>query len=230
MNKYQAYWQFLLVLCIGSIVFSCQNSGNRKKFGDPQINASLRYLQYNGELSGTWSFYQRNQLDSLVPDAQLHTFVINGQKVTSEKTKNNYHMYMVADTLMSQNLNVQISPSNQVISISIPEIPKVTHNLLQPGKEWEFHWPPSDVLDGDSLSFILTDTTSQTLISKTSLSAGQIIIPAEKTYSLMPGAGFYYLISEANLHKDLKNLDFYYHMEVYSKDFPIKIEEPNTLE
>src|SRR5690625_3113630 len=81
-------WMLILA---GLVVYRCQSSPGRSKFGDALIVADLRYMQRSGELSGVWSFFQRNQKDSLIPDAQRHDFVINGQKAQSEKVQNNYH-------------------------------------------------------------------------------------------------------------------------------------------
>src|SRR5690606_39766827 len=108
------------------------------KCGNSLITADIRYLMANGELSGTWSFFQRNQVDSLVPDARLHEFIINGQKIKSDKVKNNYHMYLVGDTLISQNLNVQIRPANEVVSIAVPLIPGMETTSLTSGQDWTF--------------------------------------------------------------------------------------------
>src|SRR5690625_6572593 len=124
-----------MLILAGLVVYGCQSSPGRSKFGDALIVADLRYMQRSGELSGVWSFFQRNQKDSLIPDAQRHDFVINGQKAQSEKVQNNYHMYMVADTFISQSLNVQIGPDHRVFSLDIPEVPEIDMENLDPSMD-----------------------------------------------------------------------------------------------
>src|SRR5699024_2141244 len=118
------FLMWVIFICCG-ILQACQSSSGSKTFGDALIEADIRYLQHNGELTATWSFFQRNQKDSLIPDAQRHDFVINGQKAQSEKVKNNYHMYLVTDSFISRNLNVQIGPDNQVFTLDIPDVPEM---------------------------------------------------------------------------------------------------------
>ncbi|MBY5956545.1 hypothetical protein KUV50_00255 [Membranicola marinus] len=205
------------------LLSSCQPSGKNPKFSDPRITANIRYLESSGELSGTWSFYQRNQVDSLVPDARLHEFIINGQKVKSEKVKNNYHMYLMNDTLISHNLNVQIQPSNQVISIAMPYIPVIESELLQVGLDWTFTWDSLSYNVGDSIRLVLSDSTKKTVLTNASGQAGQITIPYTQTRYLTPGSGFYYLISKSIRRKKTNGVDFEYEIEVYSDDVPVKI-------
>lgn len=215
-----------LILFFGAtwwLIYSCQPSGKNPKFGDPLITADIRYLESSGELSGTWSFFQRNQVDSLVPDAQLHEFIVNGQKIKSEKVKNNYHMYLMTDTLISHNLNVQIHPSNQVISISMPQIPELQKEELQAGMDWTFTWDSLSYEAGDSISLVLSDSTRQTVLTKVTAQMGQITIPYSRTRYLTPGTGFYYLISKTHRRKEVNDMDFEYDMEVYSEDIPVVI-------
>ena len=220
-------YQFVqLLIVVGGFYLlsgSCQSADNKPRFGDPLITADIRYLKSNGELTGTWSFFQRNQVDSLVPDARLHHFIINGQKVSSEKIKNNYHMYMVADTLVSQNLNVQIHPANRVISISTPTIPKMESERLQAGLDWTFTWDTSYYKTGDTISLVLSDSLSQTVLSNVAAQSGQLTIPFTRTRNLIPGNGYYYLISKAQRRKEDSDVDLEYSIEVYSKNFPVEI-------
>lgn len=219
---------FGLVAVVGSIwilMMSCQSSNEKPKFRNPLITADIRYLMANGELSGTWSFYQRNQVDSLVPDARLHEFIINGQKIKSDKVKNNYHMYVVGDTLISQNLNVQIRPSNRVISISMPSIPVLESGPFEIGTDWIFSWDTAFFSMNDTIRLALSDTSKQTVLSSTAAHSGQLTIPSGQTRNLMPGPGFYYIISKTNRSKEVNNVDFEYIVEVYSENFPIDIVE-----
>lgn len=207
------------------LIGSCQSSNEKSKFGNSLITADIRYLMANGELSGTWSFFQRNQVDSLVPDARLHEFIINGQKIKSDKVKNNYHMYLVGDTLISQNLNVQIRPANRVISISMPSVPLLEFEHFEAGTDWLFKWDTAFYQESDTISLVLSDATKQTVLSGSAAHLGQLIIPAEKTQSLVPGQGFYYIISKSNRSKEANDTDFKYIIEVYSEDFPVDIVE-----
>jgi len=213
-------WMLILA---GLVVYGCQSSPGRSKFGDALIVADLRYMQRSGELSGVWSFFQRNQKDSLIPDAQRHDFVINGQKAQSEKVQNNYHMYMVADTFISQSLNVQIGPDHRVFSLDIPKVPdiKVTH--LDPSMDWTLHWDSAGYLDLDSVAIVVTDESSHTVMGKTAASKGEITIPVTHLLSIVPGEGFYYLISSSYRFKDSDGVDLEYKIEVYSDDFSLEI-------
>ncbi len=217
---------FGLIAFIGAtswLLYSCQSSGKNPKFSDPRITADIRYLESDGELSGTWSFFQRNQADSLIPDAQLHEFIINGEKIKSEKVNNNYHMYLMTDTLISHNINVQIHPSNQVISITMPEIPQLHTERLQAGLDWTFTWDSLPYGAGDSISLVLSDSTRQTVLTTVSAKSGQLTIPFSETRYLKPGSGFYYVISKTHRRKEVNDIDFEYDMEVYSEDIPVKI-------
>lgn len=217
---------FVLCTSLWLITFSCDSSNQNNKFRDPLITADIRYLMTNGELSGTWSFFQRNQVDSLVPDARLHEFIINGQKIISDKVANNYHMYMVGDTLISQNLNVQILPDNKVISISVPIIPLLKSDSLKTGKEWIFTWNKNHFEVGDSITLVLSDSTQQTVLSEGPAQSGHLTIPATRTRNLMPGPGFYYVISTEHRNKKANDVDFQYNIEVYSRDYPVIITAP----
>ncbi len=221
-----------LMAIVGSIWIlfgACQSSNEKSKFGNPLITADIRYLMANGELSGTWSFFQRNQVDSLVPDARRHEFIINGQKIKSDKVKNNYHMYVVGDTLISQNLNVQIRPANRVISISMPSIPLLEFDHFEAGTDWLFTWDTAFYTTNDTISLVLSDTSKQTVLSGSAAHSGQLTIPAAKTRSLIPGTGFYYIISKANRSKEANDADFKYKIEVYSEDFPVDIVENRKM-
>ena len=222
-NHLSGIWLLALTAVIALSLNACQSSGNGPRFGDPRVTADIRYLMSNGELSGTWSFYQRNQVDSLVPDARLHEFIINGQKVVSDKVANNYHMYMVGDTLISQNLNVQILPDNQVITISVPLIPRLVSDSLKTGEDWVFSWNDYPFNEGDSITLVLTDSTSQTVLASDAGETGQVTIPAQRTRLLEPGPGFYYIISAESHRKNVNDVDFRYDIEVYSRDFEIRI-------
>ena len=223
MRNFMTCLQLFLGLWAWSMLISCQSSSNNTKFGNALITADIRYLMTNGELSGTWSFYQRNQVDSLVPDARLHEFIINGQKIVSDKVENNYHMYMVGDTLISQNLNVQIQPDNEVISIAIPLIPQVQSDRLQTGQEWNFSWNRRMFEAEDSITLVLSDSLQQTILTKSHAQAGKLTIPARQTQNLTSGPGFYYLISRENRSKVVNKVDFEYSIEVYSEDYPVEI-------
>src|SRR5690625_157342 len=217
-----------LFFLFGWMVFSCQSSSGRGKFGDALIVADLRYMQHNGELSGVWSFYQRDQKDSLIPDAQRHEFIINGQKAQSEKVKNNYHMYMVADTFISQNLNVQIGPDQRVFSMDIPEVPEIDMENLDPSMDWNIRWDGAAYSDQDSLTIVVTDQESHTVMAMAGAAEGEMTIPVTHMFSLIPGEGFYYLISASSRFKDMDGVDLDYRIEVYSDDFPLEIiEEEN---
>src|SRR5690625_2682010 len=153
-----------MIIFVSFVVFGCQSSSGRGKFGDALVVADLRYMQHNGELSGVWSFYQRNQKDSLIPDAQRHEFVINGQKAQSEKVKNNYHMYLVADTLISHSLNVQIGPDQRVFSMDIPEVPEIDMENLDPSMDWNIRWDGAAYSDQDSITIVVTDKESYSMM------------------------------------------------------------------
>lgn len=228
-NHLTGIWLAALFAAITLSLTGCQSSGNGPRFGDPRVTADIRYLMSNGELSGTWSFYQRNQVDSLVPDARRHEFIINGQKVVSDKVANNYHMYMVGDTLISQNLNVQILPDNQVITISVPVIPRLESDSLKTGEDWTFSWNEYPFNEGDSITLVLSDSLRQTVLAKDAGQSGQMIIPSTRTRQLSPGPGFYYIISHEHHSKKVNKVDFDYDIEVYSRDFVINVvseEEP----
>src|SRR5690606_28975599 len=230
--KYIAYSLFeergraLFFVALVCLIYACQSSSNNTKFGDPLITADIRYLMANGELSGTWSFFQRNQVDSLVPDARLHEFIINGQKIISDKVANNYHMYMVGDTLISQNLNVQIMPNNEVVSIAVPLIPGMQTTSLTSGQDWAFSWNVHNFETGDSIVLVLSDSLQQTVLSKASAQSGELSIPAMNTRNLVPGSGFYYIISKEHRSKKVNKVDFEYEIEVYSRDYPVIITAP----
>lgn len=215
--------QLFLGLCVWCVLISCQSSSSNTKFGNALITADIRYLMNNGELSGTWSFYQRNQIDSLVPDARLHEFIINGQKIVSDKVANNYHMYMVGDTLLSQTLNVQIQPDNEVVSIAVPLIPRVDTDSLKTGGEWIFSWNQTAFEAGDSITLVLSDSLQQTILTESPAQTGKLTIPAHQTQNLVSGPGFYYLISRENRSKVVNKVDFEYSIEVYSEDYPVEI-------
>lgn len=221
--RYLAFFAAFLVM--SSFLISCQSSGSNTRFGNPLITADIRYLMSNGELSGTWSFFQRNQVDSLVPDARLHEFIINGQKITSDKVANYYHMYMVGDTLISQNLNVQIQPENEVVSIPVPLVPRMESDSLITGRDWVFTWNQTAFESGDSITLVLSDTLQQTVLIENDAQVGEMTIPEEKTVNLEPGKGYYYLISKERRKKVVNNVDFKYAIEVYSDNVPIQIFE-----
>lgn len=136
-------------------------------------------------------------------------------------------MYLMFDTLISHNLNVQIHPSNQVISISMPQIPELQTEQLQTGLNWTFTWDSLPYELGDSISLVLSDSTRQTVLTKVTGQAGQLTIPFSKTRYLSPGVGFYYLISKTHRRKEVNAMDFEYDMEVYSEDIPIEIVSSN---
>lgn len=220
-HRYLAFFAAFLVM--SSFLISCQSSGSNTRFGNPLITADIRYLMSNGELSGTWSFFQRNQVDSLVPDARLHEFIINGQKITSDKVANYYHMYMVGDTLISQNLNVQIQPENEVVSIPVPLVPRMESDSLITGRDWVFTWNQTAFESGDSITLVLSDTLQQTVLIENDAQVGEMTIPEEKTVNLEPGKGYYYLISKERRKKVVNNVDFKYAIEVYSDNVPVQI-------
>lgn len=213
-------WMLILA---GLVVYGCQSSSGRGKFGDALIVADLRYMQHNGELSGVWSFYQRDQKDSLIPDAQRHEFVINGQKAQSEKVKNNYHMYLVADTFISQNLNVQIGPDQRVFSMDIPKVPVIEAESLDPSMDWSVRWDTAGYSDQDSVTIVVTDQESHTVMSKAGAAEGEIVVPVTHMFSLIPGEGFYYMISSSSRFKDMDGVDLRYRIEVYSDDTALSI-------
>ena len=217
-----------MLFLVGMMIYGCQSSSGRGKFGDALIVADLRYMQHNGELSGIWSFYQRDQKDSLIPDAQRHEFIINGQKAQSEKVKNNYHMYMVADTFISQNLNVQIGPDQRVFSMDIPDVPEIDEENIDPSMDWIIRWDGAAYSDHDSLTIVVTDHGSHTVMANAGAAEGEMTIPVTHMFSLIPGEGFYYLISSSSRFKDMDGVDLDYRIEVYSDDFPLEIiEEEN---
>lgn len=203
--------------------YGCESSPGSRKFGDALIRADIRYLQHNGELTGTWSFFQRNQKDSLIPDAQRHDFVINGQKAQSEKVKNNYHMYLVADTFVSRNLNVQIGPDNLVFTLEIPDVPEIRPDTLDPSLDWVMEWDGDRYGAGDSVTLVVTGPESHTVMGKAAAASGEMTIPVTHMFSLRPGGGFYYLISSSHQIKDMDGIDLEYRMEVYSDDFSLEI-------
>lgn len=218
--------RMLAALCCGILIWGCQTDGGGKKFGNSLITAEISYKKYSGELSGNWSFFQRNQSDSLVPDAQHHDFVINGQRVKSEKSKHNYHMYMVTDTLISKMLNVQIGPENQVVSLPIPQIPAVEADTLDMSADWTVRWKAGDYSAEDSLTIVFSDENSHTLMQKVPTSEGELTVPVTGLLNMRAGSGYYYVISSTLQKKDLGGTDLVCRLEVYSDNFPLEIISP----
>lgn len=226
-----------LALVIPFIFFSCQSSPQVKRLGKPKINSKFRYLEHNQGLEGQIDVYQRNKLDSLVPDAQLYTFYRSEKRLHSRNIDNNYHSYKITDTLTESTIKIQLRPWKVDLVLEIPRTPILEFDSISISDVMVVDWTETEVSQallekmklnpGESyeISVVFTDVEKTTLMKTSPLTDGKIIITPEELINFKPGIGSFYTIIREREQKELTALEWANEIETYSSSSSITFTE-----
>lgn len=217
----------------GLLIISCQSHSNPKRLGNPKIISTFRYLESSHEFSGQLTLFQRNQLDSLVPDAQLYHFKIDNQPVYSKNIDNLYHSYFISDTIMSTTFDLTLSPGNSKFPIRFANNFILPLNVIAMDSVLVIDWThqaeaqallqkqiPNTNLE---FTFVLSDENKQTILKTVPLSENKIIITPEEFLNLKSGIGTYYTILKSSESKTVNTIDWQNKIEVYSPNYTVEL-------
>ncbi|GAA5225092.1 hypothetical protein GCM10025777_57230 [Membranihabitans marinus] len=226
-----------MAIVVSLLFFSCQSRPQVKRLGKPKITSKFRYLEHNKGLEGQVDVYQRNKLDSLVPDPQLYTFYRSDKRLHSRNIDNNYHSYKISDTLTESTIKIQLRPWKIDLNLEIPETPKMTFDSISISNVMVVDWTSTEVnrvllekmkVNADEsyeISIVFTDTEKTTLLKTSPLSEGKILITPEELINFKPGIGSVYTIIRKREQKELTALEWSNEIETYSSSTSITFTE-----